>query len=71
MRTPGYKDTGQDKPANSAPARLIVLDPGHFHAALLQKTNNTEVDPIVYVFAPEGSDVKIASRFNRRIQSPE
>ncbi|MGE4585980.1 MAG: putative oxidoreductase C-terminal domain-containing protein [Mangrovibacterium sp.] len=38
--------------------KLMVLDPGHFHAALVQKTMYEQVDPTVYVYAPEGSDVQ-------------
>jgi len=38
--------------------KLITLDPGHFHAALVQKTMYDQVDPIVHVYAPEGQDVK-------------
>jgi predicted dehydrogenase len=37
--------------------KLITLDPGHFHAALVQKTMYPSVDPVVYVYAPEGKDV--------------
>jgi hypothetical protein len=28
---------------------LVTLGPGHFHAALVQKTMYTGVDPVVYV----------------------
>ena len=38
--------------------RLITLDPGHFHSALVQKPMYKNVDSVVYVFAPEGNDVK-------------
>jgi len=38
--------------------RLITLDPGHFHAALVQKNRVAGVDSVVYVYAPEGSDVQ-------------
>ena len=31
--------------------KLITLDPGHFHAALVQKTMYPQVDPNVYVYA--------------------
>ena len=31
--------------------KLITLDPGHFHAALVQKTLYDQVDPLVHVFA--------------------
>jgi predicted dehydrogenase len=38
--------------------RIITLDPGHFHAALVQKEMYPQVDPTVYVYAPEGPDVE-------------
>ena len=31
--------------------RLITLDPGHFHAALVQKLMYPQVDPVVYVYS--------------------
>lgn len=37
---------------------LITLDPGHFHAALVQKIQYPEVSRNVYVYAPEGEDVE-------------
>lgn len=37
--------------------RLMTLDPGHFHAALVQKTMYDRVCPVVHVYAPEGPDV--------------
>lgn len=37
--------------------KLMMLDPGHFHAALVQKSMYEQVDPMVYVFAPVGPDV--------------
>jgi predicted dehydrogenase len=54
--------------------RLTVLDPGHFHAALLQKKDYPDVDPAVRVYAPPGPDLddyaqKIAA-FNARPQAP-
>jgi predicted dehydrogenase len=36
--------------------KLITVDPGHFHAALVQKTMYNEVSPVVYVYAPQGPD---------------
>ena len=38
--------------------KLMTLDPGHFHAALVQKSMYAQVDPRVHVFAPEGPDVQ-------------
>src|SRR6202000_396201 len=37
--------------------RLITLDPGHFHAALVQKSMYDGVSRTVYVYAPKGPDV--------------
>ena len=42
---------------------LITLDPGHFHASLVQKVMYPQIDPTVYVFGPEGPD--ILSHLNR------
>lgn len=53
---------------------LMTLDPGHFHAALVQKTMYNAVDSTMYVFAPEGPEVndflsKIES-YNSRSENP-
>jgi predicted dehydrogenase len=37
-------------------AKLITLDPGHFHAALVQKIMYDQVSPEVHVYAPQGPD---------------
>ena len=54
--------------------KLMTLDPGHFHAALVQKTMYDQVDPTVYVYAPEGPDVlahlKLIDGFNTRAENP-
>jgi predicted dehydrogenase len=39
------------------PSRLIVLDPGHFHATLLQKEMYPELAPRVSVYAPLGPEL--------------
>ncbi|GGW37667.1 putative oxidoreductase C-terminal domain-containing protein [Arenibacter certesii] len=53
---------------------LMTLDPGHFHAALVQKTMYPEVDSTIYVFAPEGPEVKDflnkIESYNSRVESP-
>lgn len=36
--------------------KLITVDPGHFHAALVQKSMYEKVSPDVHVYAPEGED---------------
>ena len=41
------------------PVKLITLDPGHFHAALVQKSMYPQVDPVVYVYAKKGDDLQM------------
>src|SRR5215469_1239419 len=53
---------------------LIVVDPGHFHAALAQKEMYPNVAERVHVYAPVGPDLvdylaRIA-RFNTRAEAP-
>src|SRR5476649_1016160 len=43
---------------NDIKVKLITLDPGHFHAALVQKTMLPDLDQNVYVYAPKGDDVQ-------------
>jgi len=38
--------------------KLMTLYPGHFHAALVQKNMYDQVSPEVFVYAPEGADLK-------------
>ena len=46
--------------------KLMNLDPGHFHAALVQLTMYENVDPEVYVYAPGGPEVE---SYLKRIES--
>jgi predicted dehydrogenase len=54
--------------------RLVTVDPGHFHAALVQKTVYEDVDSTVHVYAPEGPDLQLhlgrIESFNSRSDSP-
>ena len=63
-----------DQKTDSTLVRLIILDPGHFHAALLQKTMNAEIDSTVSVFAPDGPELKsylaLIDKYNQRKDSP-
>ncbi len=43
---------------NDYQVKLITVDPGHFHAALVQKIMYDQVSPDVHVYAPEGPDVQ-------------
>lgn len=67
--TPRKIFTGQ-----AGEVQLITLDPGHFHAALVQKVMYPQVNPTVHVYAPDGPDVadhqnRIGS-FNSRTVDP-
>ena len=56
----------QDKsasPMKNYQVKLITVDPGHFHAALVQKSMYPQVSPDVHVYAPEGAD--LAQHLNR------
>ncbi len=54
--------------------RLLTLDPGHFHAALVQKFMYAQVNPVVRVYAPAGPDLqahlKLIEGFNTRADNP-
>ena len=58
----------------AAPVKLITLDPGHFHAALVQKTSIEGVDPEVNVYAPAGPELDrhlaLIEGFNSRPENP-
>jgi predicted dehydrogenase len=56
---------GSKQPANTNSAmektydvKLVTVDPGHFHAALVQKSMYDQVSPDVHLYAPEGPDYK-------------
>lgn len=54
--------------------KLITLDPGHFHAALVQKSMYDDVDSVVYVYSPAGNDLDLhlarIDSYNGRAESP-
>ena len=54
--------------------KLMTLDPGHFHAALIQKTSYENIDSTVDVYAPEGPEVstflKSIDAYNNRETNP-
>ncbi len=63
----------KEKEAGSKMA-IVTLDPGHFHAALVQKSMYPNVDSNVYVYAPEGPDVQLhldrINAYNSREENP-
>lgn len=58
-----------------ASVQLITLDPGHFHASLIQKFMYPQVSPVVHVYSPvSGPDLdehlKRVAAFNSRAENP-
>ena len=54
--------------------RLITLNPGHFHAGLVQMNSYPQVDSVVHVYAPGGKELEahlaMIERFNSREDNP-
>lgn len=54
--------------------KIIALDPGHFHASLVQQQMYPGIDSALKVFAPEGAEVeryqKAVQAYNERKDSP-
>jgi predicted dehydrogenase len=52
----------------------ITLDPGHFHAALVQKAMYGEIDQKVHVYGPAGNDIDMhlqrIEAYNNRVENP-
>jgi predicted dehydrogenase len=67
-------NAGQEDGSAMADVRLMTLDPGHFHAGLIQKEMYPGVAPRVDVYAPLGWDLfehlKRVAVFNNRSEKP-
>ncbi len=68
-----------NKESNNASAstenvKIITLDPGHFHAALVQKEMYAGIDPEVNVYAPGGPELEaylaLVKQYNERAENP-
>ena len=46
------------KNQKSSKVKLMTLNPGHFHAALIQKISYDDIDGTVDVYAPDGPEVR-------------
>ena len=59
---------------NQQMVKLITVDPGHFHASLVQKSAYPQISSDVYVYAPEGPDVQQhldrINAYNKRATDP-
>jgi predicted dehydrogenase len=75
METRGMEQGGSRPEAPAAAGvRFMTLEPGHFHAALVQKEMYPGVAPEVHVYAPLGPDLlghlARVSAYNQRPASP-
>lgn len=74
MNTACNSSTGNTTTEDSNKVHLITLEPGHFHAALVQKNMYAEIDPVVHVYAPEGNELqahlKLINQYNERTDNP-
>jgi len=63
-----------EKVMEAKPVTIMNLDPGHFHAALVQKNMYDGVSPTVYVYAPDGPEVgnylSAIESYNTRQENP-
>jgi predicted dehydrogenase len=70
----GCQTPKQEVVSTKKPIQLITLDPGHFHAALVQKSMYPNVDSVVHVYAPTGTDLQMhlgrIEGFNKRQDNP-
>ncbi len=68
------KDSCETNDQGRSDVRLMTLDPGHFHAALVQKTMIPQVSAKVFIYAPPGPDLeehlKRIESFNTRSENP-
>jgi len=64
----------KNEETSEKPIKLVVVDPGHFHAALVQKSTYEDVDSVVHVYASDGPDVNAylsgIERYNSREENP-
>lgn len=68
----GCQPSGQEKDStvnDNKMVKLLTLDPGHFHAALVQKKNYPDIDTNAYVYAPDGPEVEAHLNLIRQYNS--
>lgn len=58
----------------SGEVKIMTLDPGHFHAALVQKYQYDQVDSVVHIYAPESPELEghlaRINSYNQRAEGP-
>ncbi len=79
----GKKESSEETPGQTpetmitplvGKVKIMNLDPGHFHASLVQKIMYDQVDPEVHVYAPDGPEVQSylnrINDYNARSENP-
>lgn len=70
----GCTNPTKNKSSENQQIKLITLDPAHFHSALVQKSMYEDVDSVVHVYAPKGTDVQLhlekIEAYNSRPENP-
>lgn len=67
------QSTNTNSKGTAYTVHLITLDPGHFHAALVQKSMYSDIDPVVHVYAPGGAELQshlnLVRQYNERAEN--
>jgi predicted dehydrogenase len=73
-KSPDASERGITFTGKPGEVKIMILNPGHFHSALVQKSMYDEIDPLVHVYAPDGPEVKqhlgMVESFNSRPEDP-
>ncbi len=71
---PATSEKKNEPMENKYQVRLVTVDPGHFHAALVQKRMYEQISPEVHVYAPDGPDyqqhIARINSYNARSSNP-
>ena len=76
QNTSGTDENNMDMNFTGAPGevKIMTLDPGHFHAALVQKYQYDQVDSVVHIYAPDGPELEDhlerINSYNQRSEEP-
>lgn len=73
-KVPATSSTEKTFTGASGEVKIMTLNPGHFHAALVQKFSYNQVDPEVHIYAPSGPEldghINRINSYNHRSDSP-
>jgi predicted dehydrogenase len=74
LMSTGCQSNKEENKVKDQAVQFITLAPGHFHAALVQKSMYEGVDSVVHVYAPEGAELdahlKLIDKYNTAAENP-